>query len=190
MRHFTAAEAQGDLHLVAFVEEPFHGFHLGFVVVIVDARTQLDFLDLDHLLALARFGGFLLLRETELTVIKNLTDRRAGVRNDLNQVETRLFGVLQRFGYRGCAPILTFGIDKLNFADTDFPIGPGSFFLGTHGCFHWTANGKTPLVNKPDPGVTMTASTCFWQDRTRIENRVRRAGSQPWPCCQSVRNRE
>jgi hypothetical protein len=46
--------AQGDLDLVAFLEEPLHRAHLHVVIVIVDHRPQLDLLDLDDLLLLAR----------------------------------------------------------------------------------------------------------------------------------------
>src|ERR1700704_2208718 len=60
MGHFAAAIAQGDLDLVAFLEETLHGAHLHFVIVVVDHRPELDLLDLDHLLLLAGFGCFLL----------------------------------------------------------------------------------------------------------------------------------
>ena len=66
MRHLAAAEAQRDLDLVAFLEEAPHGLHLDLVVVVVDARAELDFLDLDGLLLLAGLGGLLLLVELNL----------------------------------------------------------------------------------------------------------------------------
>ena len=51
VRHFAAAEAHRDLDPVAFLEEAVHRLHLGLVVVGVDVGPELDFLDLDHLLA-------------------------------------------------------------------------------------------------------------------------------------------
>lgn len=42
--HFAATEAQRDLHLIALFEEAMDGFHLHFVIVVVDVRTNLDFL--------------------------------------------------------------------------------------------------------------------------------------------------
>ena len=92
VRHFAAAEAQGDLHLVAFLEEALHGLHLHVVIVIVDAGAKLDFLDLDGLLLLARLGVLLLLKEAEFAVIEDFADRRSRVRRDFDQVETGFFG--------------------------------------------------------------------------------------------------
>src|ERR1700752_4695259 len=55
MRHFAAAEAQGDLDLVAFLEEALHGAHFDLVVMVIDHRPELDLLDLDDLLLFAGF---------------------------------------------------------------------------------------------------------------------------------------
>ena len=54
MRHFTTTKAQGDLHLVAIVDELVHIAHLHVIIMIVDIRTHLDFLDVLRLLRLAR----------------------------------------------------------------------------------------------------------------------------------------
>src|SRR5262245_44837522 len=54
VRELTTAEAHRDLHLVAFVDEALHAAHLDVVIVIVDARAQLDLFDLDHLLLFTR----------------------------------------------------------------------------------------------------------------------------------------
>jgi hypothetical protein len=51
--------------------------------VIVDHRPQLDLLDLDDLLLLARFGGFLLRLIFVFAEIENLADRRDRVWRDL-----------------------------------------------------------------------------------------------------------
>jgi len=48
----------------------------------VDVRAHLDFLDLDDLLFLARFGRFLLRRILQLAEIENLADRRFGIGRD------------------------------------------------------------------------------------------------------------
>src|SRR5882757_8735240 len=90
VRHFAAAVAQGDLDLVAFLEEPLHRAHLHVVIVIVDHRTQLDLLDLDDLLLLARLGGFLLCRILELPVVHNLANGRIVVRRNLDEIHARL----------------------------------------------------------------------------------------------------
>ena len=103
MRHFAATEAQGDLDLVAFLEEALHGLHLDLVIVIVDAGTQLDFLDLDGLLLLARLGGLLLLEEAVFAVVEDLADGRGGVRRDLHEVEAGVLGE-RRASKKGITP--------------------------------------------------------------------------------------
>src|ERR1700677_3701822 len=94
VRHFAAAKTQRHLDLVALVEEPAHRAHLHFVVVVVDPRPQLDLLDLDYLLTLARFGGLLLLEKAILPEIEDLADRRGGVGDDFDQIERGLVGEL------------------------------------------------------------------------------------------------
>ena len=91
MRHFATAEAKRDFNLVTFFEEAAHRAHLHLVVVDVDARPQLYLLDLDGLLLLARFGGFLLLLVFVFAVVEDLRDGRARIRGNLNKV-------------RGCCP--------------------------------------------------------------------------------------
>ena len=82
VRHFAAAEAHRDLDPVAFLEEAVDRLHLGFVVVGVDVGPELDLLDLDHLLALARLGGLLLRGILEAPEIEELGDRRSGIGGD------------------------------------------------------------------------------------------------------------
>ena len=79
MSHLAAAEAQGDLDLVAFLEEAPDRLHLHVVVVIVDHRAHLDLLDLDDLLLLAGLGGLLLFLIFEFAVVEDLADRRLGI---------------------------------------------------------------------------------------------------------------
>src|SRR5215831_17576052 len=90
VRHFATAEAQRHLDLVAFPEEANHGPHLHIVIVIVDHRAKFDFFDFDDLLLLARFRLLLLLLEFVLAKIEQLTDRRLGVRRNLDEVEASL----------------------------------------------------------------------------------------------------
>ena len=139
--HFAAAEAQRHLDLVAFLEKAAHGLHLGVVIVVVDARPQLDFLDLDDLLAAPLLGGLLLFEEAEFPVIEDLADWRIGVRNDLDEVEPRVLGDLHRGQGLGDAAVLTFGIDELNFADSYLLVGARPVLLRGRRGFHGTANG-------------------------------------------------
>src|SRR6201996_3288208 len=84
--HFAAPVAQGDLDLVAFLEEALHCPHLHVIVVIVDHRPQLDLLDLDDLLFLAGLRGLLLRGIFELPVVHNLANGRTGVRRNLDEI--------------------------------------------------------------------------------------------------------
>src|SRR5258708_15904073 len=95
MRQLAAAEAHGHLDLVAFLDEFEHAAHLDVVVVVVDAGAQLDLLDLDDLLLLARLVAALLLLVFELAEIEDLDHRRVRVGGDLDEIETRLKGTLQ-----------------------------------------------------------------------------------------------
>src|SRR5262245_50273814 len=61
LRHLAAAELDGRLDLVALFQEPHRVLQLRRVVVVVDVRTELDFLDLDRLLLLPRIVRLLLL---------------------------------------------------------------------------------------------------------------------------------
>ena len=79
VRQLAAAEAHGHLDLVAFLDEFEHAAHLDVVIVVVDAGAQLDLLDLDDLLLLARLVLVLLLFVFELAEIEDLADRRIGV---------------------------------------------------------------------------------------------------------------
>src|SRR5262245_51898842 len=98
VRHFATAEAQRHLDLVAFTEEANHRAHLHVVVVIVDHRTEFDFLDFDDLLLLARFRLLLLFLKFVLAKIKQLADWRLGIRRNLDEVEACLLSQRQCFG--------------------------------------------------------------------------------------------
>ncbi len=112
MGHFAATEAQDELDLVALVEEAAHGLHLRLVIMVVNAGTQLDFLDLDDLLLLAGLGGLFLLVETEFSVIENFADRRIGVGDDFHQIEPVFFRQAQSFDNVDHPAILAFRIDQ------------------------------------------------------------------------------
>ena len=85
---FTSPETQGHLNLVTFFEEAVHGSGLHLIVVGVDIRPKLDFLDLDDLLALASLVLLFLFLEFELPIIQDLADGRIGIGNDFHKVQT------------------------------------------------------------------------------------------------------
>lgn len=124
MSHFTTAETKGDLDFVAFIEESASGFHLHFVIVNIDVRPHLDFLDIDRLLLLARLGGFLLRGEFEAAVIEDLCDRGLGIGSNFNEIKTRFGGHFPRFVDRHIAVIGALVVDQLNFVGTDIIVDP------------------------------------------------------------------
>jgi hypothetical protein len=92
MRHLAALEAQAGLDLVAVAEEADSLVLLGLVVVLVDGDRELDLLDDNDLLLLARCAVALVLLVEVLTVVLDLADGRNGVGRDLDQVERLLAG--------------------------------------------------------------------------------------------------
>lgn len=84
VRHLAPAEAQRDLHLVAFLEEALHRAHLHVVVVVVDHRPKFDLLNLDDFLFFASLRRFFLRLEFVLAVIQDLADGGCGIRGDFD----------------------------------------------------------------------------------------------------------
>ena len=140
MGHFAAAEAERQLDLVALLEEAPDRPHLHLVVVDVDVRAHLDLLDLDDLLLLAGFGGFLLGLILEAAVVEDLGDRRVLIRGDLDEVHPGFAGELEGALNRHVAVILALVVDQLDRGDADFFVDAGAF-LGGGGCFKRSANG-------------------------------------------------
>ncbi len=87
MRQLATTEAQGELHLVAFLDEAMHRLHLGVVIMVIDVRTHLDLLDLLRLLVLAGGSGLFLRFVFELADIQNLAHRRIGAGGDFDQIQ-------------------------------------------------------------------------------------------------------
>jgi hypothetical protein len=96
VRELAAAEAHGHFDLIALVDELEHAPHLDVIVVIVDAGAQLDLLDLDDLLLLARLVAALLLFVFVLAEVEDLADGGIGVGRDFDEVEAGLDGLGER----------------------------------------------------------------------------------------------
>jgi hypothetical protein len=116
VRHFAAAEAKRHLDLIAFLEKLLHGAHLNLVVMRVDIRAELDFLDLDGLLLFSRLRGLLLGLEPMFSEIHDLADRDFSVCSDFNEIETGLLGFRQRVALGDCPVVLSILVDELNIA--------------------------------------------------------------------------
>jgi hypothetical protein len=85
----------------------------------ISTGTELDFLDLDDVLFLARFGLALLVFIFELSEIHDLADRRFGVGRDFDEIKARLFGKEHRTGRGDHADIFAFRTDQADFRRPD-----------------------------------------------------------------------
>src|SRR5438093_7959671 len=96
MAGLASPEHDRDLHLRALVEEALDVALLGVVVVDSDLRPELDLLDVDLRLVLARELGLLLLLVPVLPPVHHLCDRRVGLSRHLDQVEVLGVRVVER----------------------------------------------------------------------------------------------
>lgn len=92
MGHFTAAEPQRDLYLVAIVQKFEHVTHFDVIVIGIGVRSELDLFDLDDLLLFAGFRFALLGLVFEFAEIHDLAHGRIGIGRDLDQVQAGFFG--------------------------------------------------------------------------------------------------
>src|SRR5665647_2743918 len=118
-RLFAAAKHDGDLDLVAGLEEPLDVALLGGVVMRVDLRAELDLLDDRVDLVLAGFpllDGFLVL---ELAKVHELGDRRLCHRGHLDEVEVRLGSESQGVFDAYDADLFTIGANQPHFRNPD-----------------------------------------------------------------------
>src|SRR3546814_217570 len=105
----------------------------------VDAGTQLDFLQLDDLLLLARLGGLFLGLVFVLAVIEDLGNGRLRGGRNLAEVETGLFGQTHGFADGDHPAIFAFGVKQADIGDVDFVIDPRSVGLRRRrGIERWT----------------------------------------------------
>src|SRR6185503_5187274 len=99
--------------------------HLGRVVVPVDLRAELHFLDDDVRGLALRFLAALVLLVLVLAVVHDLGHGRIGLGGDLNEVEPLLPGDLQRFGQRLHAVLRTVGADQSDLTSADAIVDAG-----------------------------------------------------------------
>ena len=80
----------------------------------VDIRAELDFLDLNGLLLLARLRGLLLGHELIFPEIHDLADRDFTIHRDLNKIQTGLLGFRQRIALGDCPMVFPSLVDELD----------------------------------------------------------------------------
>ena len=88
MAHFTTAEAQYYLDLIAVPQKSDGVLHLGLEIVGLDTAGKLNFLDLDHVLFLLCFFFSLLLLETVFAEVDDLAYRGLCVGRNKHQVKS------------------------------------------------------------------------------------------------------
>src|SRR5215831_18509353 len=138
MGELATTEPQRDLHLVAIFEEALDGAHLHVVIVIIDAGPHLDLFDFDDLLALAGFGGLLLLLVFVFAVIEDLGHGRGGVRRYLDEVETGIDRAGQGISHGDDTKVLAGLVNQADFAGADIFIHPRTGWLALGRGSHWT----------------------------------------------------
>src|SRR5688572_3921215 len=119
VRHLAAAEEDRRLHLVAVSQEALDVLLLEVIVVLIDLRSELDLLDLDHPLVLLGLPRSLLLLVLVLAKIHDPADRRHGRRGDLDEIEPFLASNGERLRRWHDPELLSGIVDDTDFANTD-----------------------------------------------------------------------
>lgn len=117
----AAAEAHGDLHLVAVLQELTNLLGLEVQVVTVGLGTDLDLLDLRTGLALLAAGFRLVLLALELDAapVTDAADGGASVRGDLDQIQSALLGEFQGVPSDKLTQLLAGLVDQQDAGDSD-----------------------------------------------------------------------
>jgi hypothetical protein len=144
--HFPAAEPQRDLDLVAFLEEFHHRAHLDLIIMGIGSGAELDFLDLDDVLLLARFGLALLRLILVFAKIHDLADRRLGVGRDFDQIKSGFFGHLHGAGWCDHPDIFAISPNQADFGGTNAIIDAWSRFALRRGVVRSAGYGGVPSV--------------------------------------------
>jgi hypothetical protein len=129
--HLTALEAQRRFHLVAVLEEADGLVPARHVVMVVDGDRELDFLDRDDLLALARRAVALFLLVEELPVVLDAADGRNGGGRDFDEIQAALARDFQGLEGRQNAELLPFFVDYADLAGADPVVDANKLFRGT-----------------------------------------------------------
>jgi hypothetical protein len=97
--------------------------------VVVDHRADLDLLDLDHFLLLARLVRLFLLLVFILAVVEDLAHGRIGVGRNLDEIEPGLLGALERLADGDDADLAAVGVDQADLVGTDLFIDAGAVLV-------------------------------------------------------------
>ena len=137
--HFTAAEAERDLDLVALLKELRDLFGFNLIIVRVDVRAELDLFQFLGLLLLLSSRFFLLRFVTHLAIVDDLTDRDLLVWRDFNEVHTGFAGSVQGSFYGHFTLFFAFFIDQKDACGTNIAIGARAGRFGALWAAVWSA---------------------------------------------------
>src|SRR3954447_23873650 len=132
MAHLAPAEHDRDLDLVALAQEAYDMALLRGVVVGIDLRAELDLLDRDRALVLARQLLLLLLVVPVLAVIHDAADGRIRVGGHLDEIEGLGPCVLQGFVARLDADLRPVVVDQPHLRYADRLIDTGARLCRPH----------------------------------------------------------
>jgi hypothetical protein len=120
----TPSEHDGEAHLCTVSKEPLRLPQLCLQVVIINARSQADFLDFDDFLPLSRLSlppAFLI---PVLSVVHDSADRRDSVWLHFDKIQTALTRNPERFVCSDNAEVHTILVNQANLGYTDPFINP------------------------------------------------------------------
>lgn len=140
VRHLAATETQAGLHLVAIVQEADSLVLLRLVVVLIHGNGELNFLDDDNLLLLARSAVALVLLVEILAVILDAADGGNGVWGDFHEIQRTFARDLQRVERGHDAKLFAIFIDHADFARADFFVGADETLDGTLVSKRWNSS--------------------------------------------------
>ena len=119
MRHLAASELQGDLHLVALLEELDEVSHLGVEVALADLGPELDLLHRDVDGLASGLLGLLRLLVPELPVVHDPAHRRVRHRCHLDEIEVETTSHPERIGNWLDPELASVGTDQSDLTGPD-----------------------------------------------------------------------
>ncbi len=129
MGDLPSSEHERHLHLVSFAQEAPSVARLGIEVVLIDAGTELHFLELDHVLLLAGDSCLLGLLELELAEVHDAHHNRSRQWSYFDEIESGFIGERQGSLYLHDAKLGTIGAYDSHRTDANLPIHANAWLL-------------------------------------------------------------